>query len=98
MIRLELLFFMQCLQGILMVVFLHKISRMKKQVDEITKEVKSYLSFIEDDIVQEKIQEENLKKNSKEDKLDIKTEKNGKISKDEAENRLIQAVLQEYFP
>lgn len=88
MIRLELLFLMQCLLGILMMIFLHKINRMKKQVDEITKEVKAYLTFIETEVKEE----------TKEEPIFGKTEKTVKISKDEAENRLIQAVLQEYFP
>ena len=40
MFRIELLFLMQCLQGILMLFFLHRINQLKKQVDSITKEVK----------------------------------------------------------
>ena len=87
MIRLEWIFLMQCLQGIFMIIFLHKMNRMKKQVDEITKEVKEYLAFIEADI-----QEDSLSKRA------VRMEKKAKISKDEAENHLIQSVLQEYFP
>ena len=83
MFRIELLFLMQCLLGILMLIFLHKINQIKKQVDSITKEVKEYLTFIE-----EEAELENVTTN----KNDVK------ISKDEAENRLIQSVLQEYFP
>lgn len=84
MVRLEWLFVAQCFMGILMTIFLHKMNQIKKQVDTITKEVKAYLTFIEEDVEQEK-------------KLE-KGENTRKISKDEVENRLIQAVLKEYFP
>jgi len=84
MFRIELLFLMQCLQGILMLFFLHRINQLKKQVDSITKEVKAYLTFIE-----EEAELEELPKNQ---------ESMIKISKDERENHLIQAVLGEYFP
>lgn len=84
MIHLELLFLMQCLLGILMLIFLHKINRMKKQVDDITKEVKDYLTFIEED--------------SEQESLSMKGEKKANVSRDEIDNHLIQTVLQEYFP
>ena len=84
MIRLELLFLMEGFMGILMFILLHKISQMKKQVDDITKEVHAYLSFLENDVEKEI--------------AETKLEAVQKIGKDEAENRLIQAVLQEYFP
>lgn len=84
MFYLELLFLMQCLLGIFMMCFLRKINQVKKQLDNITKEVKEYLIFIEEDIGQDAQKEtENL---------------SSKPSKDEVQNRLIQAVLQEYFP
>ena len=84
MVRLEWIFLAQCFMGILMMIFLHKINKVKKQIDGIMKEVKAYLNFLEEDTEQE-IQQE-------------KGEKTRKISKDEVENRLIQAVLKEYFP
>lgn len=84
MFRIELLFLMQCLLGILMLIFLHRINQLKKQVDEITKEVKAYLAFIEEE--------------SELEESPVCFQKEIKISKDEAENHLIQAVLQEYFP
>lgn len=87
MIRLEVIFLMQCMLGIFMIIFLHKLNRMKKQVDNITKEVKEYLAFIEADI-----QEDSLSAKT------VRMEKKAKISKDEEENHLIQSVLQEYFP
>ena len=84
MFRLELLFLMQCLLGIFMMIFLHKMNQIKKQIDDITKEVKDYISFIEEDIEQETLSA--AKKNTI------------KQSKDEEENHIIQAVLKEYFP
>ena len=80
----ELLLLMQCVMGILMLILIQKISKVKKQIDLITKEVTQYLTFIEDDM------EETV--------FSKKKEETEKISKDEAENRLIQAVLKEYFP
>ena len=50
----------------------------------ITKEVKQYLAFLEEDMEEEYFSETKAS--------------NAKISKDEAENTLIQAVLKEIFP
>lgn len=80
----ELIVLMQCLLGIFMLIFLRKMNQMKKQIDTITKEVRQYLDFLEDDMM--------------EDPCPEKDENRARISKDEAENRLIQAVLKEYFP
>ena len=80
----ELIFFMQCLLGIFMLIFLHKISQLKKQVDTIMKEVTQYLTFLEEDV-----EVSSVLGNKKQDK---------KISKEEADNHIIQAVLKEYFP
>lgn len=78
----ELLILTQCLLGILMLIFLHKINQLKKQVDTIVKDVTQYLSFLENDVERDVLQEEN----------------NSKMSKEEVENHIIQAVLKEYFP
>ncbi len=86
MVRLEWLFLMQIAMGILMIVFLQKQMQMKKQVDEITKEVMNYISYITEDMEEEVLQE-----STKEEKIRRK-------EKEEAQNRLIQAVLREYFP
>lgn len=84
MIYLQLLFLAQCLLGILMICFLHRINQIKKQIDKITKEVEEYLTFIEEDTARDMA--------AKEEKI---LEKN---AKDEVENHLIQSVLKEYFP
>lgn len=84
MFYLGLLFLSQGLFGILMLIFLHKINQMKKQIEDITKEVKAYLDFVEEDI-----QQENVQNNKR-----FITKK----TREEDQNCLIQAVLQEYFP
>lgn len=101
MISLEWIFFMQIAIGVLVITLLRKMIQMKKQVDEIIKEVKAYVAFIteeEEDEVKQNIKEpvtykqntgvKNLKQNQT-------YKRNGK---DEAQTRLIQAVLGEYFP
>lgn len=91
MIRLEWLLFMQFFMGILMIVFLQKLTQMKKQVDDITKEVTAYISYITEEM-NEELEEYPQEKN-------IILDQNGmeKSKKDEDQNRLIQAVLGEYF-
>lgn len=85
MIRLEWLFFMQVIMGVLMIILLQKLTQMKKQVDEIIREVTSYISYITE--AEQEVQTEE-KKNRR---VVIK-------GKEEEQNRLIQAVLGEYFP
>lgn len=97
MFRLEWLFLMQIGMGILMVILLRKLTQLKKQVDDITKEVKEYIAFIIEDT--EGDDEENLlitKKNGDMKKEGRNTAK--KRTRDEEESDLIQAVLGEYFP
>jgi len=91
MIRLEWLFLMQIFMGILMIVFLQKLAQMKKQVDEITQEVTKYISYITEEM-QEELEETQKKKN-----IISKPTGAEKKEQDEAQNRLIQAVLGEYF-
>ena len=70
MFYLGLLFLSQGLFGILMLIFLHKINQMKKQIEDITKEVKAYLDFVEEDIKQESIENTSIntaKKQNEED-------------------------------
>lgn len=94
MVRFEWLFLMQIVMGILMIVFLQKLIQIKKQIDKIIKEVSNYITYITDDMEDsEDVIEENL----------IKMRKTGENStnkkeEEEAQNRLIQAVLREYFP
>ncbi|MBP3451448.1 MAG: hypothetical protein J6J73_01500 [Agathobacter sp.] len=73
--------------GILMMVFLQKLIQMKKQVDKITQEVSNYIAYVTEDI--------------EENEETVTDEKHMEISKndtEEAKNRIIQAVLKEYFP
>ena len=86
MVRLEWIFLMQFVQGFLMFIFLQKLNKMKKQIDDITNEVKNYIAYITEDIDSMSIEVE------KESKNQVK-----KVTED-TQNRLIQAVLSEYFP
>ena len=71
-----------------MIVFLRKLSQMKKQVDRITKEVMQYISYVTEDLETE---------NEVESMPNV-TKIQAKKKQEEAQNRLIQAVLGEYFP
>ena len=66
--------------AMLMLLFLQKITQLKKQIDEIVIEVENYLEFI-----------------SEEEKKESKPNTKRKSAHEE-QNRLIQAVLAEYFP
>ncbi len=95
MVRLEWLFFMQIVMGILMIVFLQKLTQIKKQMDKIIQEVSNYITYVTEDLEesQEVVTEENpMKMKTSEKNSTIKSET------EEAKNRLIQAVLREYFP
>lgn len=87
MVHFEWLFLMQIVMGILMMVFLQKLTKMKKQVDKITQEVSNYIAYVTEDI------EENEETVTEEKHMEI-----SKNDTEEAKNRLIQAVLKEYFP
>lgn len=84
--RLEWIFFMQLVLGVLMLIFLRKQIEMKKQMDEIVKEVTNYISYITEE------QDVQLEYENPVEKI---VQKKGK---EEAQNQLIQAVLGEYFP
>ena len=66
--------------GVLLIILLQKITILKKQTDDIIKEVKSYLDYVLEE------PEETIQKS-------VDT-----TSKEEQQNRIIQAVLGEYFP
>lgn len=83
----EWLLGMQIFMAILMIVFLQKLTQMKKQIDNITKEVTQYISYVTEDLEEE---ETKTVPPIGQNQLNKKQE--------EAQNRLIQAVLGEYFP
>ena len=85
MIRLEVLFLTQLVVGVIMIIMLQKINSTKKQVDDIMNQVKEYLSFITQDVEEEEKKERFSEK--------IKTKKNS----EESQNRLIEAVLGDFF-
>ena len=82
--QLNFLLFIQVFLGMIIVILLHKVCKLKAQVDEITKEVKDYISFIIED----------------EDSSGIDSLKNPEDVKSEEamQSSLIQSVLGEFFP
>lgn len=92
MFSLEWLFLMQIFMGILMIMFLQKLTQMKEQVDEITKEVTNYISYVTEEMTECDIETIEPKK-----KGSINQEMQEKIDQEEVQNRIIQAVLGEYF-
>lgn len=86
MIHLEWLFLMQLGMGILMFFFLLKLTQMKKQIDEITREVMNYISFVTKEEEEETVESSEIRKATYKKEVE------------EAKNRLIEAVLGEYFP
>ena len=69
--------------GVLLIILLQKITILKKQTDDIVKEVKSYLECVLEDpgeVVSEEVHKETFQ------------------AKEEQQNRIIQAVLGEFFP
>lgn len=87
MVQYEWLLFMQGVTTVLMIIFLLKLSQMKKQVDKITQEVMQYISYVTEDLETEK-----------EENKPYVTPKQAQNKKEEVQNHLIQAVLGEYFP
>ena len=83
MVQFEWLFLMQIAMGIIMVIFLQKLMQIKGQIDEIKTEVTNYILYVTQAVEEEKEPRENQEK---------------KKGKEVEENRLIQAVLREYFP
>lgn len=93
MVQLEWVFLLQAIMGILMIVFLHKISRIQKQLDAIVKEVKQYVAFVTE---ADTIEETYGTTREKSEKIHAKSM--SKKEKEAAQNHLIQSVLGEYFP
>ena len=87
MIRLEWVFLMQVFMGIVMLIFLQKLVQMKRQIDEVSKEILQYISYVTEDVEQEFQEEERTQESKKVSKKD----------KEYEQNSLIQAVLGEYF-
>ncbi|MBQ8626449.1 MAG: hypothetical protein IJ419_09855 [Agathobacter sp.] len=81
--------------GILLIILLRKITILKKQTDDIVKEVKAYVAYIT-----EEVEEESTEQNIRLQKQAFPA--GGKIqgipSKEETQSHIIQAVLGEYFP
>lgn len=89
MFRLEFLFVLQIVIGVMLIVVLRKMVQMKKQVDTIIEEVKNYIQF-----VTEEEQETLEQRECAQPRTFVKSKKE---EKDEMDSKLIQAVLGEYF-
>ena len=83
--QMNLILFTQGLLILAIIVLIYHLERMKAQVDEVTQEVRKYISFILEE-------EENTK-----EKVPKNQEKKEKISIDEANNSWIQSVLGDFF-
>ena len=82
--QLYLLLFIQVFLGIIIAILLHKVGKLKAQVDEITREVKDYISFIIED-------EASAEADTPKVPNDIK-------SGEAMQSSLIQSVLGDFFP
>jgi hypothetical protein len=82
--QLYLLLFIQVFLGIIIAILLHKVGKLKAQVDEITREVKDYISFIIED-------EASAEADTPKVLNDIK-------SGEAMQSSLIQSVLGDFFP
>ena len=85
----EWLLFLQIAMGVLMIIFLQKQRKIEKQMDSIVRQVEDYISYVtkeEEEIKQKEILDSQV--------VLLRSKK----KKEEEENRLIQAVLGEYFP
>ena len=85
MVQQDWLFFMQLLMGILMLAALQKLIELQKKIDEITKEVMGYISYVTNDMEEEQEKAKGM----------VAVE--NRSDKEEAQSRLIQAVLGDYF-
>ncbi len=79
--------------GILLIILLQKITLLKKQTDDIVKEVKSYVAYIT-----EEEDEESTEKAIQKQALKTGRNYQSMQSKEETQSHIIQAVLGEYFP
>lgn len=89
MLRLELLFLMQIVMGGILITLLIKMMQMKKQVDDVIKEIHGYITFVTEE-VEEEIP---VRKETPSKSILGKSKEN----QDELQNKLIQSVLGEYF-
>lgn len=90
MIGLEVLFCAQIITGVVLIIMLKKMLQMKKQVEDVIKEVKNYITFVteEEDVTE-------VKDSAKREKA-VRSIEMGE-DRDALENKLIQSVLGEYF-
>lgn len=72
--------------GILLIILLRQITILKKQTEEIVQEVKAYVAYVMDDSAGQATE------------ATAQKEPENRQNREEAQSRIIQAVLGEYFP
>ena len=97
MFRLEWLFFTQIILTILMIIFLQKLLQMKKQVDEIIKEITNYIAYVTENEEESAYSDVFFEKQNQGNE-EIQRIIGEKKELETAQNQLIQAVLGEFFP
>lgn len=70
--------------GILLIILLRQISILRKQADDIVREVKAYVAYVTEEPVGQA--------------SEVAIKQPDKARNEEAQSRIIQAVLGEYFP
>ena len=97
----EILLAMQVLICLLILVLLRKIMQIRQQVSHVIKEVEGYIAFITEETEEEADEKViNDMQNKKEERIyqSEQGNKRTRLSKDDAQTKLIQSVLGEYFP
>ena len=97
----EILLVVQLISSVLILILLRKIIQMKQQISSVVKEVEKYIAFITEEAEAETdVKAENDMSNCKEERIYQRKKGNNitRVSKDDAQTQLIQAVLGEYFP
>lgn len=102
MFQVELLFIMQVIMTALLIVLMYRLSQMKRKVEKIINEVQEYINFITEEVAEESLAEASNGASDFYEKRNLfeesKTKALPKEDREEAQTRLIQAVLGEYFP
>ena len=90
MIGLEVLFCAQIITGVVLIILLKKMLQMKKQVEDVIKEIQNYITIVTEE---EEVTE--VKDSAQREKAVRRIEMGE--DRDALENKLIQSVLGEYF-
>jgi len=99
MVQLEWIFLLQLAIGVWVLILLQRTNKIQKQLDGIINEVRKYVDFVtEEDSVNGTFYNNIEETDEREEYTGKKLIDKHKKTREEAQNHLIQAVLQEYFP